>query len=261
MKRCNRCGIEREINDFCKNSQICKSCKKEYGKLYYQKNREKIKMYSKEYRKKNYEKTIEIQKKWREKNRENIKIISKKYRKNNLEKSKTAQRNWYTKNIKNVKEYRKKYKEDHSEKLVESWKKSRLKNSEKRKVKQKIYCKKNRKQLNEYAVNRRKSDPILKLSHNIRGRIRVFLKSNNMIKSNKTFEIVGCSPQELKKHIEKQFTNGMNWNNYGYYGWHMDHKIPLDFGKTKEEIYKLCHYTNIQPLWWNENLKKTNKLI
>ena len=48
----------------------------------------------------------------------------------------------------------------------------------------------------------------------------------------------------------------MNWDNYGFYGWHVDHKVPLSNGKTEEETYKLCHYSNLQPMWWNENLSK-----
>jgi hypothetical protein len=52
----------------------------------------------------------------------------------------------------------------------------------------------------------------------------------------------------------------MSWDNYGYYGWHVDHKIPLDCGKNKEEIYELCHYTNLQPLWWYDNLSKNKNI-
>jgi hypothetical protein len=53
----------------------------------------------------------------------------------------------------------------------------------------------------------------------------------------------------------------MSWENYGFYGWHIDHKIPLDAGKTEEEIYKLCHFTNLQPLWGDINIKKGKKII
>jgi hypothetical protein len=82
-----------------------------------------------------------------------------------------------------------------------------------------------------------------------------------MIKNNTTFKILGCSPEDLKIHLEKQFKEGMCWDNYGYYGWHVDHKIPLDSAKTEGDVYKLCHYTNLQPLWRKDNSKKSNKLI
>jgi hypothetical protein len=73
-----------------------------------------------------------------------------------------------------------------------------------------------------------------------------------------TKDIIGCTPQELKEHIEKKFKEGMSWNNRDK--WHIDHIIPLSSGKTEEEILKLCHYTNLQPLWAKENLEKSNKL-
>jgi hypothetical protein len=80
-------------------------------------------------------------------------------------------------------------------------------------------------------------------------------------KKNKTFDIVGCAPNYLREHIEKQFLEGMNWENYGFYGWHIDHIIPLSSAITEEDIYKLCHYTNLQPLWAKDNLTKNNKLL
>jgi hypothetical protein len=53
----------------------------------------------------------------------------------------------------------------------------------------------------------------------------------------------------------------MCWENYGKYGWHIDHIVPLSSAKTEEEIYKLCHYTNLQPLWSTDNLSKGCKLF
>lgn len=114
---------------------------------------------------------------------------------------------------------------------------------------------------NKWRNNRRKNDPLYKLECNVRSRIYDFLKVRNLNKNNKTFEIIGCTPNELKNHIEKKFMDGMNWDNYGYYGWHVDHIIPLDSAKNEFDIYKLCHYTNLQPLWWEINLKKGNRII
>ena len=79
-----------------------------------------------------------------------------------------------------------------------------------------------------------------------------------MTKNNKTFEMVGCDPTELKMYLEKQFENKMTWQNRDE--WHIDHIIPLSSANTEEEVLKLCHYTNLQPLWIEENLKKSNKL-
>ena len=93
----------------------------------------------------------------------------------------------------------------------------------------------------------------------MRSRIWKYLTILNITKKNKTFEIVGCTPEFLKEHLEKQFVDGMTWENRNE--WHIDHITPLSSAKTEEELYKLCHYTNLQPLWAEENLKKGNKII
>jgi hypothetical protein len=80
-------------------------------------------------------------------------------------------------------------------------------------------------------------------------------------KDRKTFDIIGCTTQFLKEHLENQFVGDMNWNNHGLFGWHIDHIIPLSSAKTEEELYKLCHYSNLQPLWAEDNLKKSNKIF
>lgn len=120
------------------------------------------------------------------------------------------------------------------------------------------YVKKNRKEITQKNLKRRKSDPIHHLKHIMNSRMRMFLKSKKLIKTNKTFNIVGCTPSELKEHLEKKFKDGMSWENQGF--WHIDHIIPLSSAQNEEEIYKLCHYTNLQPLWAEDNLRKSNKL-
>ena len=93
----------------------------------------------------------------------------------------------------------------------------------------------------------------------MRSRLSAYLKKLNISKKNKTFEIVGCTPQELKEHLEKQFIDGMSWENKG--NWHIDHIIPLSSAKTEEEFYMLCHFTNLQPLWAIDNIKKRDKIV
>lgn len=113
-----------------------------------------------------------------------------------------------------------------------------------------------------YHNNRYKNDILYKLKYNLRNRIKHFLKSRNFNKiKNGTFKIVGCTPQELKEYIEKQFKDGMCWENHSHDGWHIDHIIPLDFSKCEEDVYKLSHYSNLQPMWSNENYKKGKKII
>ncbi len=138
-------------------------------------------------------------------------------------------------------------------------------NKEKRRERDKKYYSNNigkiRVYQKKYQNNRYKNDIDFKLTTNIRRRVSLFLQSSNMSKTNKTFDIVGCTQQQLKEHIQSQFKDNMSWENYGYYGWHIDHIIPLSSAKTEEEIYKLCHYTNLQPLWAEDNLKKSNKIL
>jgi len=129
-------------------------------------------------------------------------------------------------------------------------------------VRAKEYRQNNKDKVNQYVRDYRKKrfseDEIFKLTFTVRSRIRSLLKLTNFDKLGQTFDIVGCTPQELVKHIESKFTEGMNWENHGE--WHIDHIIPLSLGKTKEDIIKLCHYTNLQPLWGIDNLKKGNRI-
>ena len=75
-----------------------------------------------------------------------------------------------------------------------------------------------------------------------------------------TLDMLGCSIDFLKQYISNKFEKNMSWDNYGLYGWHIDHIIPLSSAKNKEELEKLCHYSNLQPLWAKDNLQKSNKI-
>jgi hypothetical protein len=98
----------------------------------------------------------------------------------------------------------------------------------------------------------------VKLKNSLRARVRKVLKG--LSNGESTIKLLGCSSDEFIKYIESKFINGMSWDNWEQYGWHLDHIIPLSKAKTKEEMYKLCHYTNFQPLWWDENLRKSDKI-
>lgn len=100
-------------------------------------------------------------------------------------------------------------------------------------------------------------DPLHKLKCTVRGRLSSFLRSRGLKKKYKMSEYLGCTPQELKLHLQKQFKEGMTWDNHGE--WHIDHIVPLSSTNVEEELYKLCHYTNLQPLWASENISKGNR--
>ena len=111
-------------------------------------------------------------------------------------------------------------------------------------------------------LNRRKKDIIFNIKNKLRTRINDALKYNRVKKSLNTRDYIGCSIEFLKEYLEKQFTEGMSWDNYGLYGWHVDHIIPCaSFDLTKIEEQRKCfHYTNLQPLWAKENLRKSKKI-
>jgi hypothetical protein len=115
----------------------------------------------------------------------------------------------------------------------------------------------------QYIAKRIKSDLNFRLRNRIRARIQNALKSNNTYKSSYTIELLGCSIKEVRKYIESKFTKGMTWDNWSNDGWHLDHIIPVAFfDLTDIEQQKRCfHYTNLQPLWAEENRKKHDKII
>jgi hypothetical protein len=169
----------------------------------------------------------------------------------------------------------KKYRDRNREKVLQSYKEYSSKNKEIIKEKRKIRDGKNYVKISEYRKkyfnenklyfyelekNRRKNDVLFKITGNVRKRINTFLKINNISKKNKTFDIVGCSPEFLKEFLENKFTEGMSWDKMGK-DIHIDHIIPLSSAKTEEEVYGLCHYTNLQPLWAYDNLSKGDKIL
>lgn len=158
------------------------------------------------------------------------------------------------------------YREKYPERRKETSKKYYNNNKEEVLSKTRSYKKKNKEKVNKgitkYVMQRYNSDPLFKLIYSIRNRTKQFLFSVNFeIKKNNTFNIVGCSPQFLKEYLENKFVDGMSWSNHGFGGWHIDHIIPLSSAKNEEEVYKLCHYTNLQPLWAKDNLSKGGKIL
>jgi hypothetical protein len=156
--------------------------------------------------------------------------------------------------------YKKKVRKTNPEKFAEREKIYRINNPDKVKLRRKTYYENNKEKQFKYVRERIKTDPIFKLSNNMRRRISIFLSLNGITKKNKTFDIVGCSPEFLKEYLEQKFTKGMSWDLMGQHI-HIDHITPLSSANTEEEVYKLCHYTNLQPLWAFDNLSKGSKIL
>lgn len=102
-------------------------------------------------------------------------------------------------------------------------------------------------------------DPVFKLKYVVRNRLNAFLKNSGLKKKYKMSQYLGCSPAYLKTYLENKFKPGMSWNNHG--DWHIDHIVPLASAQTEDDIYKLCHYTNLQPLWAYDNRSKGDKIL
>jgi hypothetical protein len=169
---------------------------------------------------------------------------------------------WRKKNKKELAEKKKIYFQENKEILGEKHKIYVRKNREVIAEKQKEWSEKNRDKLNEwnrkYVKERVKSDPNFKVSKRIRSRISNSIKRQKSTKTTIATELLGCSMDECRHHLEKQFTAGMTWDNHGKHGWHIDHIKPCaSFDLTDIEQQKQCfHYTNLQPLWAEDNLKK-----
>lgn len=182
--------------------------------------------------------------------KENGIIISPSGRRNIGGKSASDKRNYHKHKLKKS-EYHKEWREDKKEHLKEyhaEWREN------------------NRESINEksrlWSSNKRQNDSSFKLKCNTRTALWTCLKERNVAKYRSTFELLEYSLEELIIHLEKKFTEGMSWENYGE--WHVDHKIPMskfNFTTTEDIEFKLCwSLDNLQPLWELENLSKGNRI-
>lgn len=129
---------------------------------------------------------------------------------------------------------------------------------EKRRIRLRKYRKVNKEKLAKRHQERLTSDLTYLLKRNLRNRFKQALKNN--YKSGSAVELLGISVIEFKKYLESLFKPGMTWENYG--DWHIDHIFPLSGGDLTDINFlkKVCHYTNLQPLWAMENLSKADKI-
>jgi len=189
-------------------------------------------------------------------------MLQKEYYEKNKEKIRDKQREYYEKNKEEIRQRQKKtykiYYEKNKEKIssVKKIYRSKEEFKERKRKTEKIYHDK-----------RMNSDPLYFLTKKIRIIINRTIKNKNYTKKSRTYQILGCSFEEFKSHIENQFEPWMNWGNYGKYkkdtfnfGWDIDHIVPTSTALTEESIIKLNHYTNLQPLCSkvNRDIKKDN---
>jgi hypothetical protein len=144
---------------------------------------------------------------------------------------------WYEQNKEHRKEYHKKWRTDN----IDKWRKTKR----------------------VYEKNRKASDPLYKLISNFRTAIYQVLKESNVEKNRHYFDILQYTPEELIIHLESQFKDTMSWDNYGE--WHVDHKLPITSFNIEEmgdkEFMKCWALENLQPMWGEENIRKSNKIL
>lgn len=149
-------------------------------------------------------------------------------------------------------------------KIIKKAKNKTDKQKERQKEYAKEYYQQNKSQISKqkarYVSYKYTTDPVYRFMHNMKSRIRIAIKGATKAANTKT--LLGCTGAQARKYLEAQFTDGMSWDNYGLHGWHIDHIIPCSsFDLTDPEQQKHCfHYTNLQPLWAEDNLRKSNKL-
>jgi len=263
-KNCSRCHTVKELSLFGKSAKgkngfapHCKDCEKIRKAKYESQSPEKMKSYLKSY----YEKTIDYQKENRRKyyieNKEKFIERAKDRYSKTLSEKKNYDKEYRAKHKERIAEYKKQYANENAEQIAERMRIYRQENAEKLLSKKSEYAKNNRTKINArasiYVKKRCAVDPLFKLKKNTRKMVSRYMLGE---KSKRTQEIIGCSYEELKIHIENQFTEGMSWDNYGINGWHIDHIKPLAMAANQDEVIASNHYTNLQPLWCLDNLSK-----
>lgn len=127
-------------------------------------------------------------------------------------------------------------------------------------IRKRRYYLNNRKKINDYCVKyareRQSYDPLYKFNKSIRKLIARAIKNTGSKKKSKTSDILGLTPKKFRLYLEGKFKGGMSWQNYGE--WHIDHIIPMSSAKDEFEAEILNHHLNLQPMWAEDNLKKSD---
>ena len=185
----------------------------------------------------------------RESKKEEISLRKKQDRLNNPEKYRERAKLYHKKNQEILNQKRK----ERYQKLVEN-----EEGKEKVRLAAENWRKNNPEKWKETRKRHRVNSVYYRYSNHLRKRLNRFMKRRDFSVS----ALVGCSNDELKTYLEKQFAPGMTWENYGVHGWHIDHIIPLSSARDDvERLKQLCHYTNLQPLWAEDNRRKSNRLL
>ena len=236
MKTCTKCGVEKDEGEFSKNTKNpsglqchCKSCYRQWREF----NREKKAASNKRWAEANSERLKAERKANYIANKRAILDQNRAWRKANPQKKAEAKRAWDEANPEKVRASKKKWKENNKE-TTRAYEKKRI-----------------------------ADDPKFRFVQALRRRVKNAFRSQNARKSVKSLDVLGCSPAEGALRLERQFQPGMTWENHGFGPgkWHIDHIRPVSsFDLSDPEQVRACfHFTNLQPLWQEDNLRKSDK--
>lgn len=276
-KICTKCGESKGLSAFynkkkgddTKKRPDCKSCfnsrpvNKErvaaYSKRYQRDNKDKLRAYAKEYRENNKDLLADYQREYYKENKENIALKTKIYREENKDKIKEMKSNYYQENKEWFSENSKKYYQENKE-LISLYRKDHYQNNKDAYAENsREYREEHREYLNQLSRSRFDSDPLFALSVRVRSNLNTAFKKKGKPKTSRTAEILGCSFKELYIHLIKSAIKNYGfWANFQEY--HIDHIIPLATAKTEEDVIRLNHYTNLQFLYPEHNLAKSDRL-
>lgn len=176
----------------------------------------------------------------------------------NREKNKKRLKNRYASRKAEYAKVQREYRVKNADAIRERRSLYRKRNAEKIKLKKQEYAANNREKIAKALAKRRAENPIVRMANSMRRSIRRYLDAGQKGEMS-SFEIIGCSKDDLRKHLESKFKHGMTWQNYGKH-WHIDHIVPLISAKSSDEVKRLCHWTNLQPLTAFENVSKGSKI-
>lgn len=198
------------------------------------------------YRTRNRERVAEVKARWQSANKERTRAAQRKWRQANPEKQLAASNRWRVANIERVRDLRKARAD--RKKATQQMAQWRAANSSR-----------NKGNAARWAARNSVTNPQYRISRALRRRLYDALHGRT--KAGSAVTLLGCPVAQVKAHLEDQWTVGMSWETYGKKGWHIDHIVPLTaFDLTDpEQLAKACHYTNLQPLWWDDNLRKGDK--
>ena len=240
LKVCPGCGLKIQVKRL--DQKYCS--KKCYYDYYCRINKEQIKNKRNLYNENNKEKIKEGGKKYRMKNQHKLKIKRIKYYQENKTTLGKKCKLYYNNNKEKITIHNKKYRDSHSEQVAKQ---------------QKAWRNSHKEHINKQRRIKYKNDSVFKIKLNLRTRINLALNGN--IKSSSTVFLTGCDVDYLMYHLQEQFTKGMSWDNHGKDGWEIDHVKPCaSFDLSKPEEQRKCfHFSNMQPLWAEDNLSKGGK--